>query len=393
MTRYWLRDNWWLLIAVILVIVLACLMGWKLYPISRDGAETQTTQNETNVSQTVTSDNTSQEIDFKVGDSVNGKEIRLNTGLVLSWSAIRNSTYPGKVVDGHVYEQNVSDDVLLGINDGYNTYRLVQNGALDQISALPNGAGIPFKQGDTVSGSVIVIKGSNAVYRSSAIRNSSVEGIIYSGAKWLKGITDDGIASRRLKLVDPAVDKPDDYYDGRKAYDTIGSANDTVEFKAGDTVYGYRVTLNGKTYYWAGIENSPYPGTVSYGRVFPKYSGVYWLKNLNIDLRVIDPRTVQPWPRKSATVCLNNDEALNGLPFEAGDAVLGDLTFYLPNGSSKHFNYAFILSSPYKGVVKLSGDDMAILNPTEDEISRILTGKIGMKGSNATPTLIDPETL
>lgn len=377
-----------------IIFILVISLSWIAYlQLTKQQVQTvnKMVESENAAVQPAAAQETGQEIDFKVGDTVNGREIRLSSGLVLQWKAIRNSTYSGKVIDGHIYPKDVTDDVLLGVNNGFYTYQMIDNEVLNIISVLPNGPGMAFKQGDTVSGTVIVIDNSNAVYKESAIRNSSVEGTVYSGAKWLKGITERDIVSQKLKLVNPATDKPDDFYDGRKAYDTISTPNHTVDFKAGDTVYGYEVKTNGKTFFWTGIENSPYEGTVSYGRVFPKYSGVWWLKNLNIDLRIVNPRIDQPWSRKEASVCLNNDEVLKELPFKPGDTVLGNLTFLLPDGS-KYFDNALILNSPYGGIVKADDGVIALLNPTQEKIKEILVKGNGVQYP-VMPTLLDPKTL
>jgi hypothetical protein len=126
---------------------------------------------------------------------------------------------------------------------------------------------------------------------------------------------------------------------------TNGAERETIAFEKGSTAYGYMINFsNGETFYWSAVENSPYPGTVTNGVIWPRYQEIRYQMFGNLNL--IDPRVDQPQPREDRDIETRHTQS-GVLPFEIGDTVCGDLTF--SNGS--YFKHALIINSPYSGTV------------------------------------------
>lgn len=202
----------------------------------------------------------------------------------------------------------------------------------------------PFQKGDDVEGRYVVFNNGedgslSAVYHKAIIKNSPYSGIVADGYIWPTKENSE-IDSKYYKQIDPNIDKPDEYYH-TPVYST--EKNYTLTFKKGDTVYGYKLSFsNDKTYYWAQIKNSPYPGTVDNGAVWPRYTDYN-----SRSATSVNPDVDQPWLRKYCTVPVSQ-LPVPKMNFQVGDTVVGDVIF--SNGLRPNEMVA-VINSPLSGTV------------------------------------------
>lgn len=201
--------------------------------------------------------------------------------------------------------------------------------------------GATFEKGDSAMGYRLEFSNGN-IYEGARVINSAYSGTVYGGYIWP---TTETMSNFDYKIIDPSADKPDKIYHKQRIADI---KNKTISLNKGETAYGYKLSFsNGKVFYGAGVIDSPYSGTVTYGIIWPGYRYDNIIEPDSNIVRIINPKVDSPWPlrhRELNTSMSPNDK----LPFNKGDTVIGrKLTF--SNGII--YETSGIANSPYSGFV------------------------------------------
>lgn len=167
----------------------------------------------------------------------------------------------------------------------------------------------------------------------------------------------------------------------------------TLSFQKGDTVLGYKIVINGKTYIDKVIKNAPYKGKVTDGVINPwssEIKGKKVVKNSDITAPTPTPKptpkpTVTPKPTPKPTVTPTpvperKETGVNGQKdFKVGESAAGKLIIISINNVSYQYQDSYILNSPYAGTVY-----NGVVNPWEGEYKSLT--KIVIATPTVTPT-------
>ncbi len=207
-------------------------------------------------------------LSFEKGDNVCGAVIKIN-GKTFFNSYIQDAPMNGKITSGVI---NFWQSEIKGLTFVSNT-EILKKVIAETRRATGVGKTLSFKKGDYICGAIIKINGKT--FFNSYINNAPMSGKVTSGViKYWKGENKGLTFVSNKEIMEEKVDK----------VRTPTGIGKTLAFEVGDTVTGWKITINGKTVEGDNIlYNSPVSGFFTDGVKFPWLSETVGKKVITID--------------------------------------------------------------------------------------------------------------
>lgn len=193
-------------------------------------------------------------LSFEKGDNVCGAVIKINGKTFLN-SYLQNAPMNGKITSGVI---NFWQGEIKGLTFVSNT-EILKKVIAETRQATGVGKTLSFKKGDYVCGAVIKINGKT--FLNSYINNAPMDGQVTSGViKYWKGENKGLIFVSNKEVLEENDEK----------VRTPTGVGKTLSFEVGDTIIGWKITINGKTVEGDNIlYDSPVSGFITDGVVNP----------------------------------------------------------------------------------------------------------------------------